>query len=105
VAKGQWRGQIVYAKSLLDGALRDKLMKLLRWRAGARTGFAEDPGSHDKYLHRHLEPELWDGLLATYADADCGKTWDALEAMCGLFRRAARPLAGRFGFVYPLEEE
>ena len=49
-------------------------MKMLRWHIGVQTGFARNPGKLGKYLQHYLEPNLWDSLLKTYADAD----YDAL---------------------------
>jgi aminoglycoside 6-adenylyltransferase len=105
LAKGLWRGEIVYAKHMLDEFVRDQLMKMLRWHIGVRTGFRLDPGKYGKYYEKYLEPELWDLLLKTYSDADYDHTWDALFAMSDLFRRAATGVAQYFGFEYPHEDD
>ncbi len=101
VAKGLWRGQIPYARFMLDSVVREELMKMLHWYVGVRTGFTENPGTFGKYLQDYLEPDLWEALLKTYADADPDHTWDALDATCDLFRQVARPVAAHFGFDYP----
>jgi len=44
VAKGLWRGEITYAKFMLDGIVRKELMKLLTWYIGMHTGFQVNPG-------------------------------------------------------------
>lgn len=104
VAKGLWRDEIIYAHAMLDQVVREQLMKMLAWHIGIQTGFSRSPGKFGKYYRRHLEPELWDMLLRTYADADVERTWDALETMCDLFRIATRSVAAHFGFTYPEED-
>jgi aminoglycoside 6-adenylyltransferase len=105
VAKGLWRREILYARYMLDQVAREPLMKMMLWYIGVRTGFAVNPGKKGKYYQRHLEPELWDLLLGTYADASIENTWTALDKMCSLFGRIAPPVAGQFGFVYPQRDE
>ena len=105
VAKGLWRGQILYAKSMLDDVVRAQLMKMLVWNIGIKTGFGVNPGKLGKYFERYLEPELWQMLLRTYSDADYDRTWDALLTMGVLFRSVAMTVAQHFGFTYPSEDD
>lgn len=100
VAKGLWRGQVTYAKNM-DEIVREQLMTMLDWSIGMRTQFAAGAGKFGRDLQRHLTPAQWDRLLATYADADPGRSWDALFVMCDLFRETATAVAGHFGFAYP----
>jgi len=101
VAKGLWRAEITYAKHLQDHVVREELMKMLNWSVGVQTRFASNLGKFGKYLQRYLAPELWELLLKTYADACYEHTWEALFAMCELFRIAALRVAEHFGFDYP----
>jgi aminoglycoside 6-adenylyltransferase len=101
VAKGLWREELVYAKYMFDQVVREQLMKMLTWYVGIETQFSCNPGKFGKYLKQYLEPELWDMLQKTYADAGYDSTWDALFAMCALFRRIAIRVAEHFGFDYP----
>lgn len=101
VAKGLWRGEILYAKHFLDRFVREELRKMLNWYVGVETQFSASPGKFGKYLDRHLEPELWQMLMDTYSDAGYESTWQALFATCELFRRLALHVAGHFGFDYP----
>lgn len=100
VAKGLWRAEIIYARHMLDEAVRAQLMKMLDWYVGVRTGFTGNPGKSGKYLRRYLEPELWEKLLNTYSDAGYESTWAALFAMCDLFRIVAVRVAEQFSFDY-----
>ncbi len=105
VAKGLWRGEITYAKVNLDEYMRAQLMKMLTWYVGMKTEFQKSPGKMGKYLDQFLEPELWELLTNTYADANYEKNWDALETMGTLFRRTAILVAAHFGFEYPHGED
>jgi aminoglycoside 6-adenylyltransferase len=105
IAKGLWREEIIYVKALFDQALRDQLLKLLAWHIGVKTQFAQNPGKLGKYFQRYLEPELWEMLQRTYADASYNNTWEALFTTCDLFRRVALPMAEHFGFDYPYQDD
>jgi aminoglycoside 6-adenylyltransferase len=100
VAKGLWRGEIVYAKYTFE-IVRAELLKMLGWYVGVQTGFSSGPGKFGKHLHRRLEPELWERLQKTYSDAGDEQTWESLFAMGELFRIAAVRVAEELGFGYP----
>jgi aminoglycoside 6-adenylyltransferase len=100
VAKGLWRGEIVYAKSMLDQFVRPQLMKMLVWAIGVQTSFERNPGKFGKYFEHYLEPAWWDLLLKTYAGPSYEETWEALLAMIELFRLAALRVAIHFSFEY-----
>ncbi len=105
VAKGLWRSQVVYAKYCHDTFVRPQLTAVLTWYVGVHTGFSRNTGTFGKYLHRELEPNLRSLLLATYADADEARNWDALMATCTLFRLTATRVAQHFGFAYPHDDD
>jgi len=101
VAKGLWRSEILYAKSILDQTNREQLMKMFTWYVGMQTQFSRSPGKFGRYLQQYLEPELWAMLENTYCDASYDNTWDALYMTCDLFRLMANRVAEHFGFDYP----
>jgi aminoglycoside 6-adenylyltransferase len=105
VAKGLWRGEILYAKHFLDRVVRDQLMKIINWTVGIGTEFSANPGTSGKYLRQYLEPEHWEMLLRTYSEADEEDTWVALHTMCDLFRRLAVDVAEHFGFEYRHQDD
>jgi len=105
VAKGLWREEITYAKHIFDRFIREQLMKMLTWYVGTKTQFSRSPGKFGKYLKQELEPELWDMLQNTYADAGDDTTWEALFTMCNLFRITAIRVAEQFGFEYPQRDD
>lgn len=105
IAKGLWRGEILYAKHFLDHYLRDQLLKMLSWYAGTRSGFSRSLGKNGKYLQGQVEPEIWQHLLDTYSDADYEHTWQALFAATELFREVATRVAEKLDFKYPMADD
>ena len=103
VAKGLWREEMPYARYMLDQVVREELMKMLAWHIGVQTQFTINPGKFGKYFQKYLEPELWDVLQKTYANASYEMTWEALFSMGTLFRKVAVPIAEHFGFDYPFD--
>ena len=105
VAKGLWRGEILYAHHMLDEVVRGELMKMLVWFIGIRTSFHQNPGKNGKRLKKFLPPELWQLLLNTYAGSEIEATWDALFQACRLFRMTAPVVSEHFRYVYPQQED
>ncbi len=105
IAKGLWREEIIYAKSMQDQYVRPMMMKMLDWYIGIKTEFLRNPGKFGKHFEQYLEPELWEMVQATYADADYAHTWDSLQEMCRLFRTTSRFVAEHSGFEYPIDDD
>lgn len=104
-AKGLWRGQIPYAKAMLDEYIRNELNKMLQWYVGMNTGLTRSIGKHGKYLGRHLPHEMWALYLKTYAGADEEENWQALFAACTLFRKAALAVGEHYHLPYPHDDD
>lgn len=104
IAKGLWRGELLYALEHWDQCVRPMLLKMLEWVAGCSTDFTVNVGKCGKYLERYLPGDLWDGLLATYPPAEPEAMWQALFAMTALFDRAAELVGASLGFCYDWEE-
>lgn len=105
VAKGLWRDELTYARYMLDGYMRDELMKMLAWYFGISTDFKRSPGKFGKYLRSGLDESTWKMLQKTYSDEDPEHTWAALLAMDDLFRMVALKVADKFGFAYPKQDD
>lgn len=101
VAKGLWRGEIIYAKHHLDHILRREMMRMVEWFAGVEHGFDRSIGKHGRELRRYLSRDQWSMLERTFAGADEEDNWQALFSMSELFRSAARRVAEEFSFDYP----
>jgi aminoglycoside 6-adenylyltransferase len=105
IAKGLWREEIIYAKYMLDNAVREQLMKMLTWHVGIKTEFKSGPGKLGKHLKQQLEPVHWEMLEKTYSDANYDRTWEALHTMCDLFRIMATGVGQHFDFEYPHDDD
>lgn len=105
VAKGLWREELPYAKSMMDGPVRDMLMKMVEWYIGVKSNFSVSVGYQGKYFERYLEDDIWNQYVATYADADSSHIWQALFNMGRLFRSIALQVAEKCHFTYPIEED
>ncbi len=106
VSKALWRGEIVFAKWVLDndakiGALR----RLLEWRIELGHDWSLKPGAYGRGLERLLPPDLWSQLAATYVGTDVEENWDALFHTMELFRRVAIEVGDALGYRYPQEAD
>lgn len=104
VAKGLWRGEILFAHWHLEHCLHPMLLKMLEWKAGSEHGFTISSGKCGKYLNRLLTREEWERLLRTYPRAEIGEIWEALFHSADLFRDTGRAVASKFGYDYPEED-
>jgi aminoglycoside 6-adenylyltransferase len=106
VAKGLWRGELTYAKSMMDGVIRDEeLLKMLTWYFGIKTEFKKSAGKLGKYIKASVEPEIWAELESVYCGANFEDIWKSLFAMGSLFRKLAQSVASHFGFQYPQQDD
>jgi aminoglycoside 6-adenylyltransferase len=105
VAKGLWRGELVYAKHMMETNVREQLTKMLGWHVSVGSGFTKNPGKFGRFFEKHLEPELWQLLVKTYPGAEFDDIWQALYEMTKLFRKAATEVAGYLGFEYPTGDD
>jgi aminoglycoside 6-adenylyltransferase len=105
IAKGLWRGEVLYAKYMFDGPVRNMLNQMLKWHIGVNTVFTVDSGKCGKYYEKYLSPDLWEQLMKTYPDADYANIWQALFVMGSLFRQTAIEVAAHFDYVYPHDDD
>lgn len=105
VAKGLYRGELLYALEHLNEYLRPMLLMMLSWQAGIATGFACSAGKCYKYLPGLLSSEDAAALLRTWPTADRPAIEAALREMTELFRRSALAVAQGLGFAYDRRED
>lgn len=85
IAKALWREELTLAKQLMEGPVRDMLMKLVGWHIGVRTEFTVSSGKGGKYIQEYVESGIWDKLVLTYPDGQYENIWKALFDMGDLF--------------------
>jgi aminoglycoside 6-adenylyltransferase len=105
IAKGIWRGELVYVKYMFDTIVRLPITQLLEWYAASQHGWAVTTGAYGKWLQRYLPAEIWEQIPATYAGADFEQNWDALFAALRLVRQIGQAAAVDLGYTYPLEDD
>lgn len=105
VAKGIWRDELPYARSMYDGIVLDCLEKMVGWTIAARGHWQVNPGYHNKWARRLLPPEEYTILQQVYAGADYIDLWRAMATAGLLFRKMGQETAASLGFVYPLGED
>jgi len=105
VAKGLWRGQILYALGKVEKTLRPDLMKMLDWYIGVNTDFSISTGKNYKYFDKYLSEDIWESLISTYTKADIKSIWKSLFITCELFGKIAVSVADSLSFKYNKSDE
>lgn len=104
VAKALWRGEVVFAKFVLDyDAKLVALRRFLEWRIELDREWSWRPGAFGRGLERHLPVDLAAELARTYVGTDVQDNWIALIRTTALFRRVATEVGEALGYAYPLE--
>lgn len=98
VAKGLWRGQILYAHRHLD-VIRDMLRQMLAWRVAAEHGFEMTLGKNDYKLQTYLPAPLWEEYLTTFALPEENAVWQALFNAARMFTQVTKDVEEAFGFT------
>ncbi|MDX1665270.1 MAG: aminoglycoside 6-adenylyltransferase [Candidatus Promineifilaceae bacterium] len=106
VAKALRRGELNYARYMLEGPLRfEILLPLLEWYAGLRHDWTVQAGIYGRWLERLLDDETWQAYTATFAGPAPADHRRAMWAMVALVRRLGRALGQALGHPYPEETD
>jgi len=105
VAKGILRGELPYARGMLEKAVRPELDQVLSWYIGLMHDFCIASGKMGKYFPRLLPDEMWAQYRLTCAGAEDAAMWEAIFTACALFRKAGQYIAEVLGFHYPLGDD
>ena len=100
-AKHLRRGELWWAKSGCDGALKDRLLSVIRWHARTVGGGEVDAWFRSRFLEEWADPRVVEGLRSAFAHYEAEDVWRALFATMALFRWVAREAAEGLGFPYP----
>lgn len=98
VAKGLSRGEITYAKEMLETVVRPMFMKLIEWKIGMENDFSVSIGKSGRLMHKYLPDGFYTKVLHTYSDFDIENNWKALFAMTELFEQISNEVSTRLGF-------
>ena len=105
VAKGLWRGEILFALWHLETCIRPMLQRMLTWEAGIRHDFSISAGKCGKLLEQYLPADKWTRLLKTYPAAETDAVWQAMFEAGALFRETAVFVGHTLGYAYNGEED
>lgn len=104
IAKGLWRGEILYVQDMTNYNVRTELITMLNWKVGLLTDWSVSTGKSSKYLYQWLSEEEWKRLTATYFDCNIENAWQAVFRMCDLFKNTAQYVGEQLGYEYNQEE-
>lgn len=106
VAKALHRGELNFAKYMLDGTVRfDKLQPLIAWAIATRHDRPVKVGLYGRWFHKHLDAATWARYEETFAGAAFEDNWRALFAMLDFTRSMGHDVADALGFDYPAETD
>jgi len=106
VAKGLARGELPFAKAMLDGIVRTEIVgRIVAWYIGAQYDWSVDVGVHNRWMHRYLSATDWDHYRRTLAGAEPRANWKALFETTAFVRTAGSRVAHALGFAYPWETD
>jgi len=104
IPKTIWRKELPLLKTYIDVVLRKPLINMFEWDIGIKTGFKKSIGKAERYLQKHLEPEIWKEFEQTYADSNYDNIWNSLFVFYNLFKKTAESVAQEYGFQFPEED-
>lgn len=102
IAKSFRRAEVVFARWVLTGDLRDgALRRMLEWHLEPTYEWTVRPGVHGRELEELLPPDTWSELSRTYIEANIISDWVAFWRTIELFRRVAKDVATVQNLIYP----
>lgn len=104
IAKGICRDELPFAMRMLEYD-RSMLDHMTSWYIGTIHGYQISTGKCGKYFKKYLEADLYQMYCDTFSNSDYKNMWDAVFAMCTLFRILALEVSGHFGFSYKYEDD
>lgn len=104
VAKGLWRGEVLYAMDMINFNIRPMLRRLMEWRIGMGSNFSVSVGKSAKYMKQYVPAAVYEQYLKTYSPAETEAMWNSVLVMCDLFQQTAVEISESLGFAYDLIE-
>ena len=103
VAKGLWRGQVLFAQKHMEQCIRKELEKMLSWYVGSEHDFAVSAGKCGDRLREYLPASWWRRYLATYAVCQEKAMWEALFTAGELFTQVSQIVAEKLALRIDLK--
>lgn len=105
VAKGIWRDELPYAKSMFEYTTRASLDEMVTWWIGTKYNFQISTGKMGKYFKRYFPESYWEMYAKTYSDGNYEDFWDSIFMTCELFKTLATEVSDHLSFTYPYEDD
>jgi aminoglycoside 6-adenylyltransferase len=105
VSKGLLRGEITYAKQMMETIVRPMFMKIIEWSVGVETDFSVSFGKGGKFMKQYVSDNQYLRILTTYANHLIEDNWRSLFIMMELFAEFANIVANKLNFKYNSNEE
>jgi aminoglycoside 6-adenylyltransferase len=104
VAKALYRGELNYAKYILEGTIRfEKLQPLITWHIGISHNWSINVGAYGRWFQRYLDKPTWEHYQRTFAGSSLEANWKALFETLEFVRLVGKRTANELGFNYPDE--
>lgn len=104
VAKGLKRGEIIYAKDMMENVVRPVFSQMIYWKIGLENDFQISVGKSGKFISKVTSDTLYAKILKTYSDADIKSNWNALFLMVSIFESIQIQLAQSMHFYLNADE-
>ncbi|WP_158963848.1 aminoglycoside 6-adenylyltransferase [Myroides fluvii] len=104
VAKGLKRGEVTYAKEMLETVVRPVFMEMIAWSIGAQHHFSVSVGKSGKFMQQYLTEPQYQRLLQTYSDSSIIRNWQALFVMMDYFLELQQEVAHALNLHHNKEE-
>jgi aminoglycoside 6-adenylyltransferase len=102
VAKSLWRGELIFAKWVLDHDLKlEAMRRMLEWHIEIDHNWSVKPGVYGRGLEQLLPPTIWSAFARTYVSLGVEESWRALDQVIVLFRQIAADVGNALGYPYP----
>ena len=105
VAKALVRNEIIHAKSLMEGPLRNMFNRVIEIYAGMTKGFSISVGKGLKNIPYLLSEDAYGQILLTYPNHHPDNIVDSMKKMFHIFSRYARKIATELNYDYMEREE
>jgi aminoglycoside 6-adenylyltransferase len=100
VAKGVFRKELTYLKTIMEAIQYSELYKMLNWSVAIQSDFPIRTGKFSKYLNRFLDEADYQDLLHCFPGSDFEGILEKEINAIRLFDRHAAKVAAHFHFPY-----
>lgn len=92
------RNELVHAKTLLEGPIRDMLFMLMGWWIGHQNNYAINIGSCNRFIKLYVPNDLWIEIEQTYPKLDKEEINTAHQILMKIFKQLSAQCADWNGY-------